>query len=324
MRDEAKRRIKYLNEGPWIEQGKVAWEKIAKQGAGPANSKTQTALKNLLRAHWIEPIVYSEGIIRDSFDEALIVYQLYELEIENGYIELADVAQQIAAELTDLLWSDGARDYLKIYGYMSIIYLAQRVGVDLGFREVPLPPIRERTEGKFASFLSQHVLWYEDPLLDGWIGFLDDYQVLHEEEWDKEVFLKFLKTEQREFTKEAALWGFVAGADRFLTRISDLSDSLSQDEKPSYGLFYAYWMAKYYGYTFSGNGYVRNRQKADWSEALGNSVRIKYYNEQSKKLAKDQASWVDSLEAFRVRDRSVQKFWVTTLKHLNEISGAIS
>lgn len=140
---------------------------------------------------------------------------------------------------------DRGNSDLKIYGFTSVIYLAQRVGLDLGFRQVVLPPIREGAESRFASFLSQHVLWYEDPLLDGWLGFLDDYQVLRgEEEADKKVFSKFLKTEQRKFTNEATLWGFVAGADRFLTRIADLSDSLSEEEKPSYGLFYAYWMAK--------------------------------------------------------------------------------
>jgi hypothetical protein len=82
-------------------------------------------------------------------------------------------------------------------------------------------------------------------------------------------------------------------------------------------------MAKFYGYALAENGYARNRKKIDWSEALRNSLRIKYYNEQSKKLEKDKASWVDSLEAFKERDRSVQEFWAITLKHLNEISAGI-
>ncbi len=328
MRDEVKRRIEYLNEGPWIEKGRLAWEKIAMQPGVASNerpnSETQTALKELLRAHWTESIVRHEGIIRDSFDEALTIYQLYELAIENRYIEIIDIKQRVAAELTRLLWSDGARDYLKIYGYVSVIYLAQRVGLNLGFRQVVLPPIREGAESRFASFLSQHVLWYEDPLLDGWIGFLDDYQILRgEEEVDKMVFLKFLKTEKSKFTNEAALWGFVAGADHFLTRIADLSELLSEEEKPTYALFYAYWLAKFYGYTLTDKGYVRNRKKIHWSEALQNSVRIKYYNAESNKLEKGEASRVDSLKAFELRDHSVQQFWAITRKHLNKISGAI-
>lgn len=318
MRDEAKKRIEYLSEGPWIERGSLAWTKIAKQPGVPTNSRTQAGLKRLLRPHWIEPISYRESVVRDSFDEALIIYQLYELSIENRYIELADIKQQVAAELTSLLWSDGARSFLKIYGYTLVIYLAQRVGIDVGFRQVPLPPIREGSEGRFASFLSQHVLWYQDPLLRGWIRFLDDYLVLSgEDEVDKKVFSKFLKTKQRKFTNEVALWGFVAGADRFLTRIADLSDSLSKDEKPSYGMFYAYWMAKFYGYGLDENGYVRDPKKIDWSEALQNSVRINYYNEKSKELDKGETPRVDGLEAFKLHDHLVRQFWATTLASLS-------
>ncbi|MGR6783059.1 hypothetical protein ACU6QH_00030, partial [Aeromonas veronii] len=73
-------------------------------------------------------------------------------------------------------------DYLYNYSYMGVIYLAQRVGVDLGFLPVELPPIREGSEGRFASFLSQHMLWYEDPVLDGWLGFLDDFQEYGDED----------------------------------------------------------------------------------------------------------------------------------------------
>jgi hypothetical protein len=45
-------------------------------------------------------------------------------------------------------------------------------------------------------------------------------------------------------------------------------------------------------YTLDDNGYVRNR-KVDWSEALQSSARVKYYNEESKKLEKDKALRVD-------------------------------
>jgi hypothetical protein len=85
------------------------------------------------------------------------------------------------------------------------------------------------------------------------------------------------------------------------------------------GLFYAYWMAKFYGYKLTDNGYVRNRKKFDWSEALQNSARIKYDNAESKKLENGEASRVDSLKAFKLRDRSVQQLLVSTRKHLNKI-----
>lgn len=243
------------------------------------------------------------------------VYQLYELAIENRYIELDDIKQMVSDELTLLLWSDGARNYLETYGYASVIYLSQRVGIDLGIATGDLPDIRQGTEGRFASFLSQHALWYEDPVLDGWIGFLDDYQVLQNaQESDKAVFQEFLDTERDVSANDVTLWTFVAGADRFVTRVADLAASLSQDEKPSYGLFYAYWLAKFYGYRLTADGYVREPKMPDWSAALCNSKRIAHYNEIRKEV---EGGTVDGFEAFRVRDRAVHEFWNNALQHLH-------
>lgn len=320
MNDEARRRIEYLNEGPWIEKGRMAWEKIAKQPGSPKRQdvdfQTQLELSQLLRDHWTKSIVYDEGILRDSFDEALTLYQLYELAIETGYIKLPDIKERIARELTDLLWSDGARRYLQTYGYTSVIYLAKRVGIDLGFKDVAVPPLREGSESKFASFLSQHVLWYEDPILDGWLGFLDDYEILEDEEQaDKSVFQRFLRTEQETFDNEATLWMFVAGAERFVTRVADLADSLSDEEKPNYGLFYAYWTSKFYGYALTDYGYVQGRE-VNWSEELRNSVRIKYSDEKRTEITQFELSQRGSLEAFKLRDVAVQRFWDETLSYL--------
>ena len=324
MDNEAGERIKYLNQGPWIKAGALAWQTIASPVGGPVgeptNSETQMKLKRLLRPHWVEDIVYSEGIVRDSFDEALTIYQLYELAIENSYLDLADIKAKVTTELTRLLWSDGARSYLHFYGYMSIIALAQRVGIDLGFKKVVLPPIRNGKEGRFASFLSQHALWYEDPILDGWIGFLDDYQVLKGEiESDKSVFRKFLGSEQGVFDNDAILWTFVAGADRFTTRVADLAELLSEEERPSYGLFYAYWMARFYGFTLTDNSYVRDPKRIDWSSALSNSKRIIYFNEKRKGSESDKA---DGFAAFKRHDLTVRKFWQDTLKHLGTATQA--
>jgi hypothetical protein len=322
MVDEVRARINYLNRGPWIEKGKLAWQRIGQPPGSSEErsptSKRQIDLRKLLRPHWERSIRLSEGLIRDSFDEALTVYQLYELAIENGYIGANDVKNQVQKELTELLWSDGSRTYLLSYNYLAVIYLAERVGVDLGFKPVQLPSIREGAAGRFASFLSQHALWYEDPLLDDWIGFLDDFQVYdgNEEKSDKGVFWDFLRTKQRKFDNEAALWAFVAGADRFLTRMADLAALLSDEEKPSYGLFYAYWLSKYYGYDWTDHGYVRDSDQADWAVALLDSKRIAYSIEQREK-EDGTAAQVNVLEAFRLRDAVVRKFWADTVAHLN-------
>jgi hypothetical protein len=284
------------------------------KGEEPVNSETQLTLERLLRPHWVESINRSEGLIRDSFDEALIIYQLYELAIANGYLDLADVKEQVTTELTRLLWSEGARQYLQIYGYVSVISLAQRVSLSLGFKDIDLPPIRQGSEGRFASFLSQHVLWYEDPILDGWIGFLDDYQVLDgEKKTDKSVFRDFLGSEQEEFKNDTTLWTFVAGADRFVTRIADLAESLTEEERPSYGLFYAHWLARFYGFRLTGKSYARDLKRIDWSNALSNSRRIKCYNEKRKS---SEGNEVDSLKTFKLHDLTVRKLWDDTLSHL--------
>jgi hypothetical protein len=320
MVEEVQERIDYLNAGPWIEEGQKAWERIgrppksAKERA--IGSSAQKDLKKLLRPHWNSEIYLSEGLIRDSFDEALTVYQLYELAIENQYISISDIKDQVRRELTNLLWSQGARSYLQNYNYASVIYLAQRVGVDLGFKLVQLPQIRKGSEGRFASFLSQHRLWYVDPLLDGWIGFLDDYQEYgDEEEADKEVFWQFLKTKQRKFADERMLWAFVAGAERFVTRLADLVRALSVEEEPSYGLFYAYWLAKFYGFDLTGRGYVPDSKGEDWAGALLQSKRIASLIEERRRKGEEAEKL---LEDFRKRDVFVRGFWKRTIAHLNK------
>jgi hypothetical protein len=240
------------------------------------------------------------------------VYQLYELAIENQYIQVDDIKQRAQKELTDLLWSEGSRSYLLNYCYISVVYLAQRVGVNLGFKQVQLPSIRQGTEGRFASFLSQHAVWYEDPLLDGWIGFLDDYQEYGDKKLsDKEVFWDFLRTTKREFKDEAALWALVAGADRFVTRLADFVGSLSEEERPSYGQFYGYWLSKFYGYDLSDKGYVRDKEQEDWSTALKESQRLAYFGGKSQNVSEN------VLEAFRLREAVVRKFWLGTAALLN-------
>lgn len=317
---EARKRIEFLNTGPWIAKGKRAWRVIGKRPQAPSMMREkQRELKSLLRSHWDKAIIYDEGVIRDSFDEALTVYQLYELAIETGYIALEDVRDQVHRELGDLLWSDGARHYLRSYSYLAVVYLAQRVGLDLGFKEVrQLPPIGEGAEGRFASFLSQHTTWYEDKVLDGWIGFLDDYQVLNDaDESDKEVFWSFLTTSQEKFDEEAKLWNFVSGADRLLMRLAGLAESLSDSEKPSYGMFYGYWMAKLYGYDLGKSGYFRDKKQVDWPAELLKSKRIAYQLEELRRPEANLPDGIDPQSAIRLfeqRDKTVRDFWAITRK----------
>ena len=317
---ELKARIDFLKHGRWSERGQLAWEVIGKRPAAGSRSevKSQRELKTLLRAHWKDAIYESEGKIRDSFDEALTLYQLYELAIETGYLPLDEVRQSIHGELSQLLWSEGARRYLKYYSYTSVAFLAKRVGVDLGFKEITVPRVRNQTEGRFASFLSQHVLWYSDDILDGWLGFLDDYLVIGDlNDADKEIFESFLNSSTKKFEEEAALWDFVAGADRLITRLAEVADMLSDDDKPYYGMFYAYWMAKMYGYDLGDDGFLRDKEQIDWSEQLVRSKRIRHQlNRASEELKKNKSNEVPEnlLDLFVAKDKIVRNFWDVTRK----------
>jgi hypothetical protein len=320
MDSEAEERIKFLNHGPWIAKGRRAWRVISERPGGSSEhiERRQRQLRLLLRPHWEGEIDREEGLVRDSFDEALTVYQLYELAVETGYIQLEDILDRVYRELKDLLWSKGARQYLRDYSYSGVAYLAQRVTLDLGYKRIELPPVRRGEEGRFASFLSQHALWYQDKVLDGWIGFLDDYQVLNDLDGiDKKVFWSFLTTSEKKFRKEAKLWTFVAGADRLLMRLAGLAESLSTEEKPSYGLFYAYWMAKLYGYDLGNKGFFRHNKQVDWPAALLKSKRLADQLAQVNSLrgaVSDDIKPRDAVALFAQHDRIVRGFWDITRK----------
>lgn len=325
MTKETRERIGFLNSGPWIKRGRKAWQVVAKRPEGDpdgkAVSKKQKQLKKLLKAHWKGGgITYDQGVIRDSFDEALTVYQLYELAIENGYIALPDIEKRVRAELAKLLWSDGARIYLWNYNYTSVAYLAQRVGIDLGFKEARLPDINPGAAGRFASFLSQHSRWYDDAILDRWLAFLDDYlEVGDLKRTDKQILWDFLKTDRRKFDKELDLWTYVAGADDLIGRLAELAASLTSDEKPSYGMFYAYWMQKLYGYDLGQKGFFRDRNQADWPERLISSKRIKNQMEVMSKLTRSPRAASRSrgpVEVFSRNDKIVRNFWEVTRRQL--------
>jgi hypothetical protein len=275
MNSESDHRIAFLLDGPWATRGGETREILKKPTKQKAVEESQVRLRRILRPHWGAAIKMKEGLIRDSFDETLTQYQLFELAVESGYISITEIKELVTKDFSRLLWSDGARSYLETYNYNGVVYLAQRAGVDIGFAPVELPPVIKGTEGTFAAFLSQHRQWYEDPLLDNWLGFLDDYQILHRARTDKAILYDFLKNPHCEFDEEAMLWGFIAGAERFLTRLSDLYQLVpGKDERQPYAAFYSYWLAKFYGHNLTPEGFRREKSLPDWSTVLLSSQRI--------------------------------------------------
>jgi hypothetical protein len=143
------------------------------------------------------------------------------------------------------------------------------------------------------------------------------------------VFRDFLNKKQRKFEDESVLWAFVAGAERFVTRLADLARMLSEEETSSYGLFYAYWLSKFYGYDLTDDGYERDDEQEDWSEAILQSKRIASLIEQRKQIAlvekqnkpANQQKDVESdpqnlLVNFQIRDGIFRKLWAETITHM--------
>ncbi|WP_038966974.1 hypothetical protein [Bradyrhizobium diazoefficiens] len=175
--------------------------------------------------------------------------------------------------------------------------------------------MREGNQAQFAFFLSQHQTWYQDVLLEGWLGFLDDYEVFSGRRSDKEIFQDFLGSDTGAFEDEFVLWQLVAGAERFLLVLSDLYTTLSQSERPSYGSFYFYWMARFYGYRASARGFERDKREPDWSRVLLGSKRLKAHARSilSTKRA-ERRYW----KLLTERNADCLKFWQLTRQFLDE------
>ncbi len=330
-RDEIARRVAFLRTGPWAGRGEAAWEEIAWNKVSPTmlqldrrtnvaavygseGRSKQRRLRRVLRAHWEQETTDKEDVVRDSFDEALTRYQLYELAIENSYIPLAAIRKEASEGLARLLWSEAARRYLRIYQYVTVAFLASRLDLDIEFPCEP-PPVQEGNQAQFASFLSQHQAWYEDVLLEGWLGFLDDYEVLRSRRSDKETFQEFLRSDADRFEDEFTLWQLVAGAERFLLVLSDLYTTLSRSERPSYGSFYFYWMARFYGFRLTARGFERARNEPDWSRLLLRSKRLKA---QARSTLADAQAHRRYWSLLTKRNTDCMKFWEETRRFLDE------
>lgn len=225
------------------------------------------------------------------------------MAIETNYIPLSAIRVEAREELLALLWSSGARRYLRIYDYVTVAFLSHRLDLDIGF-PCKVPEIRTGSQSQFASFLSQHQTWYEDAQLDGWLGFLDDYSVLGTKQTDKDLFWEFLKSKKSKYHNEDALWQLAAGAERFVTVLSDLYVALSESERPYYGSFYAYWMGRFYGYDSTDKGFKRDKKQTDWSKVVLKSRRLKEYVRSSVEV-KEGGGRRSRAQVSRL----VQKYW---------------
>jgi hypothetical protein len=242
--------------------GSIDLERLAQtsEKAEPGRSAT---LRQTLRWHGTGAGITSQEEIkvRDSLDYALAHLMVLELAVETGYLPLDLIRNEARHELASLLWSPGAQQFVRYYDYVSIEYLARRLDVR-GLRNVEPPPVNPEAGTRFAIFLAQFSDWVEDEALREWLMFLDDYV---DYVGEQTVFRSFLKGEGEE--RSERFGRLLYGIQRFLLSLSNLFGILKPAERARFGLFYSYWMAKFFGYVLKEDGYQPATQES-WARII--------------------------------------------------------
>jgi hypothetical protein len=273
-KDQSKRARKFLapkaNLKPFLSGTTIPVAGLSTVLAGQFAARKQE-LETTLRAHWKDP----DGIVdpkeiarRDAFDEALTELQLMELAVEMGYLPIGAVRDEARERLANLLWSAPAREFVRAYDYLSIYYLATRVEVDIGQGALQPPPVKSTGAAQYATVLAEHKRWYEDPAIDAWLGFLDDYIEFDGEHEMVESYLSSVEDALRHASsaQRKRIELLAAGAYSFVVRLSGIFDLLDHEERARVGLLYAYWMAKFFGYERGDNGY--KKVDGGWEKAV--------------------------------------------------------
>jgi len=284
-RDELLKRLQDLQQGPWVERAHLAKQYLAPKtdfdslafGSAPLDLRTisklpedtsrESNLMNLLRWHGDKKISLKEEIdLRDSLDFALSYLQLLELAVETGYLTKEVVYPTARKEVLTLLWSQGAQRFVKYYDYVAVEYLANRVEVH-GFRAFTPPEPDSKAAVRFASFLSQHIEWLRDKPLEEWLSFLDDYVRYSGEQTD---FYKYLDSGNPTASERFQI--LTIGIHQFLEYLANLFGILEPAERARFGLFYSYWIAKFFGYKLQKDGYIKDPHlrgnRDSWADAV--------------------------------------------------------
>ena len=282
--EELEKQARYvsLGKGPWWKKGALARAELkppqqirallsqseaidlhtlanafAKQN--PADDRK---LQQMLRCHAGTKVTDPQEIaVRDSLDYALAHLMLLELAVETGYLPLELIRDDARRELASLLWSSGAQQFICYYDYVTIEYLGRRLDI-AGIRNVAPPLINPEASTRFAIFLAQFTDWVKDKGLRSWLSFLDDYV---EYPGEQEDFRSYLGGEVT--TRSERFSRLLYGIQRFLLSLSNLFCVLKPSERAIFGLFYSYWMAKFFGYELDEDGYKQTTQQS-WAEIL--------------------------------------------------------
>jgi hypothetical protein len=257
-------RLENILQGPWAEEAKPFLEYIS--GKGNVKKPSEEALKKLLRPHWKKEISGNEAYLRNAFDEALSELQLIELAVQTGYLPFTpEVKTETLGKLKYLLSSDAAQQYIGLYDFIGVRFIGSRAGFLLHLRDVVPPSINAKAQVRFSAFLSQHRSWYESENLDLFLGLMDDY--IYEDDDDKYDFARYLETGKipKDEDRAQLFEDLKSGMFEFIYKLSDLFSILERDEIPYFGIFYSYWLAKFFGYDLGDKGYEES-DDYEWAE----------------------------------------------------------
>jgi hypothetical protein len=273
--DEARRRLSAIANGPWAEGARMARRKIAPPSRvhfavapdgylildtaklSPRNKLRSTELARTLRLHYKDNnhVTDPNDIkIRAAMDDALTLPQLYELAVQTGYLPVERIEGPARELLSDLLWSEPARNFVAGYGFLSVQMLAARVKVasdDLG-KVRPPEPI-EKSAMLFAGFLAHLRAFYSDPDILIWTAFLDDFE---EERDEHDRFWEYLRGKRPDAPSRTQ--ALIVGCQAFVTSLATVYHTFDEDELGRFALVHAYWLQKFFGYRIRKFGYERD------------------------------------------------------------------
>jgi len=271
-KEEYCQRITALKSGPWVNaliktqrelapiddlalpssvDGSVNLDKIK---LSELNFKHNARLSNILRSHYEDPQGITSSIeieIRDAFDDALTLPQLYELAIQTGYLTIDIVKKHARKLLIDLLWSPAARNYIDTYDYISVSMLAARLNIKWKGMARPIAPIDAALS--YAGFLAHLRTFYEDAQILEWISFLDDYI---KENKEKDKVWEYLQGKRK--TVPSRIDKLLYGCQLFVQSLSSVFSILNEKDLGRFGLIHWYWLQKFFGYKATGAGYVKD------------------------------------------------------------------
>jgi hypothetical protein len=208
-----------------------------------------------------------------------------------------------------LLGLEPAQLYLEHYDFLLVRFLAARLDLPLKPRRLAPPASNPDAEVRFAVFLATHREWTSDSNIERFTRLLDNY--LFGDRLNSDFFSDYLlKRRKRSLSKreEVHIRQLSNGLDRFVQLSGGLFAQLSDSERPRFGSFYAYWLAKFFGYELESDGYERIWHS--WE-----SDAIKLY---SPAVAPDRES-LSILRSQRLLQlRAMRDTWRVTRKFLEE------